>query len=232
MAGRDEGKAAAFAAPLSAIRRKHREVSWSLIESLENTFHMRTERVQFSKAVFKVAMMENCSPHVSTGSLRKRLRAAAVSVFLCRISDLLLWYWHKWSPVAQKAFSGYFGINWRAWYMYTILQRNAGEMLSRRPIFRDEFWNLAISKNRNLWNRILWVINPCNISKATRRFRVACDLILQVRFEVFTAVTMKNVIVWDMTPRDSCKNRRFGRKYRLHYSSNKNRQASNKFSIN
>jgi hypothetical protein len=31
-----------------------------------------------------------------------------------------------------------------------------------------------------------------------------------VRFEVFTAVTMKNVVFWDVTPCGSCKNRRFG----------------------
>jgi hypothetical protein len=31
-----------------------------------------------------------------------------------------------------------------------------------------------------------------------------------VRFEVFTAVTMKNVIFWDVTLCGSCKNRRFG----------------------
>jgi hypothetical protein len=30
-----------------------------------------------------------------------------------------------------------------------------------------------------------------------------------VRFQVFTAVTMKNVIFWDVTPRDSCNNRSF-----------------------
>jgi hypothetical protein len=28
-----------------------------------------------------------------------------------------------------------------------------------------------------------------------------------VRFEVFTAVTMKNGVFWDVTPRGSCKNR-------------------------
>jgi hypothetical protein len=31
-----------------------------------------------------------------------------------------------------------------------------------------------------------------------------------VRFEVFTAVTMKNGVFWDVTPSGSCKNRRFG----------------------
>jgi hypothetical protein len=33
---------------------------------------------------------------------------------------------------------------------------------------------------------------------------------IYVRFEVFTAVTMKNGIFWDVTLCDSCKNRRFG----------------------
>jgi hypothetical protein len=31
-----------------------------------------------------------------------------------------------------------------------------------------------------------------------------------VRFEVFTAVTMKNGVFWDVTPCGSCENRRFG----------------------
>jgi hypothetical protein len=34
-------------------------------------------------------------------------------------------------------------------------------------------------------------------------------LFSNVRFEVSTAVTMKNGVFWDATPRDSCKNRRF-----------------------
>jgi hypothetical protein len=31
-----------------------------------------------------------------------------------------------------------------------------------------------------------------------------------VRFQVFTAVAMKNGVFWDVTPCGSCKNRRFG----------------------
>jgi hypothetical protein len=34
--------------------------------------------------------------------------------------------------------------------------------------------------------------------------------IISVRFEVFTAVTMKNGVLFDVTPCGSCKNRRFG----------------------
>jgi hypothetical protein len=40
---------------------------------------------------------------------------------------------------------------------------------------------------------------------------IECGLdIFCVRFEVFTAVTMKNGVFWDVTPCGSCKNRRFG----------------------
>jgi hypothetical protein len=31
-----------------------------------------------------------------------------------------------------------------------------------------------------------------------------------VRFDVFRVVTMKNGVLWDVTPYGSCKNRRFG----------------------
>jgi hypothetical protein len=37
----------------------------------------------------------------------------------------------------------------------------------------------------------------------------------KIRFEVFTAVTMKNGVVWDVTPCGSCKNRRFRGTWRL-----------------
>jgi hypothetical protein len=44
---------------------------------------------------------------------------------------------------------------------------------------------------------------PCTIS-------CCLILILYVRFEVFTAVTMKNAVFWDVTSCGSCKNRHFG----------------------
>jgi hypothetical protein len=44
-----------------------------------------------------------------------------------------------------------------------------------------------------------------------------------VRFEVFTAVTMKNGVFWDITPCGSCKNRRFGGTWRLLHQGDKNR---------
>jgi hypothetical protein len=46
-----------------------------------------------------------------------------------------------------------------------------------------------------------------------------------VRFEVFTAVTMKNGVFWDVTPFGSCKNRRFGGTWRLLHHGDKNHLA-------
>jgi hypothetical protein len=43
-----------------------------------------------------------------------------------------------------------------------------------------------------------------------------------VRFEVFTAVTMMNAVVWDVTLCSSCKNRCFGGTYRLLHQGDKN----------
>jgi hypothetical protein len=42
------------------------------------------------------------------------------------------------------------------------------------------------------------------------------------RFEVFTAMTMKNAVLWDVTPCGSCKNRRFRESWCLHHQCDKN----------
>jgi hypothetical protein len=43
-----------------------------------------------------------------------------------------------------------------------------------------------------------------------------------VRFDVFTAVTMKNGVFWDFTSCGSCKNQRFGGTWRLLHQVDKN----------
>jgi hypothetical protein len=43
---------------------------------------------------------------------------------------------------------------------------------------------------------------------------------VSLRFEIFTAVTTKNVVFWDVTPCGSCTKRRFGGTYSLHYQGN------------
>jgi hypothetical protein len=51
-----------------------------------------------------------------------------------------------------------------------------------------------------------------------------------VRFEVFTKVTMKNSVFWDVTPCCSCKKRHFGGMYRLHLQEEKHQRARNNVS--
>jgi hypothetical protein len=48
-------------------------------------------------------------------------------------------------------------------------------------------------------------------------------ILLHIRFEVFTAATMKNGVFRDVTPCDSCKNQRFGGTLRLLHQGDKNR---------
>jgi hypothetical protein len=58
------------------------------------------------------------------------------------------------------------------------------------------------------------------------------------RFEVFTAVTMKNAAFWDVTPCGFCKKQRFGGTYHhhhhhhLHHQGGKNQRARNNVSSN
>jgi hypothetical protein len=44
------------------------------------------------------------------------------------------------------------------------------------------------------------------------------------------AVTMKDAVIWGVTPYGSCKNRRFGGTYRLHHQGGKNQRARNNVS--
>jgi hypothetical protein len=47
---------------------------------------------------------------------------------------------------------------------------------------------------------------------------------ISVRFEVFTAVAMKNAVFWDVVPCRSCVNRRFGGTYSLRLQGRKIRE--------
>jgi hypothetical protein len=51
-----------------------------------------------------------------------------------------------------------------------------------------------------------------------------------VRFEVFTAVTMKNAVFWYVVPYRSCVDRRFGGTYRLHFQGRKIRKRGTSLS--
>jgi hypothetical protein len=52
-----------------------------------------------------------------------------------------------------------------------------------------------------------------------------------VRFEIFTMVTMRNVIFWNVLSRGSCKNRWFGGTYPFHLQGENKQQTKNKLAI-
>jgi hypothetical protein len=78
--------------------------------------------------------------------------------------------------------------------------------------------------------RLLGYKNPVRTSQVTHY--VSATELGYVRFEVFTAVTMKNVVFWVVTPSGSCKNRRYGGTYRPHHQGAKNPRARNSVSSN
>jgi hypothetical protein len=53
---------------------------------------------------------------------------------------------------------------------------------------------------------------------------IKCKKSFHVRFEVFTAVTTKNAVFWDVAPCRSCMSGRFGGTYRLHLRGRKIRE--------
>jgi hypothetical protein len=63
--------------------------------------------------------------------------------------------------------------------------------------------------------------NPSAPNPLLRTWKHA-KLLIHVRFEGFTAVTMKNGVFWDVTPCGSCKNRRFGGTWRLPHQGDRN----------
>jgi hypothetical protein len=81
-----------------------------------------------------------------------------------------------------------------------------------------------LTPKRNAWNIfVIAYLRRTRVLYVTEgRVRI-CNSKVNVRFEVFTAVTMKNGVFWDVMPCGSCKNRRFGGTWRLLHQGDKNR---------
>jgi hypothetical protein len=67
--------------------------------------------------------------------------------------------------------------------------------------------------------RLLGYKNPIHTSQGTH-----C---LSLRFDIFTAVTKKIAVFWEVTPCGCCKSRRFGKTYRFHHPGDNNWRARN-----
>jgi hypothetical protein len=66
--------------------------------------------------------------------------------------------------------------------------------------------------------------------KSVGNYKYQIDVL--VKFEVFTEVTMKNAVSWDVTPCGSYKNRRLEGIYRIHHQGDKNRRSGANVSSN
>jgi hypothetical protein len=89
------------------------------------------------------------------------------------------------------------------------------------------FLNIIIRKGFTLQKKNKFEVICDYILVYQRRRSVFCEVqteFLNVRFEVFTAVTMKNAVFWDVAPFRSYMNRRFGGTYRLHLQGRKIRE--------
>jgi hypothetical protein len=64
-------------------------------------------------------------------------------------------------------------------------------------------------------------VPPSHVLSCTTQRPILNKLTIDVRFEVFTAVTVKNDVFWDVAPCRSCVNRCFGEMYRLHLQGRK-----------
>jgi hypothetical protein len=70
-------------------------------------------------------------------------------------------------------------------------------------------------KDVSEWNRyrgreLKWAPLECNPEALPLQFSFSAEFGYVVRFEVFTAVTMKKAVFWDVASCSSCVNRRFG----------------------
>jgi hypothetical protein len=77
---------------------------------------------------------------------------------------------------------------------------------------------LLVLVRTDVWNERCAFINRVTrigklgttLAVTSNRRSLRTNTTWHVRFEVFTAVTMKNYVFWDVTPCGSCKDRRFG----------------------
>jgi hypothetical protein len=90
----------------------------------------------------------------------------------------------------------------------------AGYLDTRSPAMQQQSPTVVLVQAAHLpacdsskWRLLLGYLHTLCIY---RRLVVSACMFKVVRFEVFTAVTMKNCVFWDVTPCGSCMNRRLG----------------------
>jgi hypothetical protein len=122
--------------------------------------------------------------------------------------ELFCWYWPKHCVRTKRKAQGRFVGKWGSWILKWVVDIIT-VMLKGLTYFRGEHGGHSGATTDYTERRCVCRITrsqhvPSFCNKKARTVTTC------VRFEVFTAVTMKNCVFWDVTPCGSCKNRRFG----------------------
>jgi hypothetical protein len=143
-----------------------------------------------------------------------------MNVVIMGSDSQFVWQWIELTLKEQLncIFKGFHEYDWKK-TLITAAQNKRNEISSHWlqnawDLSWNEFKLLIFRQNENSGNhmcadRINYCSEPMRDKFTTISVR-ACRLrSFHVRFEVFTAVTMKNGVFWDVTPCGPCKNRRF-----------------------
>jgi hypothetical protein len=122
--------------------------------------------------------------------------------------------WNCWvfTSVYLESFNGWM------WFCNRSKSEGASHVMQISVVWRRPSQCLEKSSGKKVWavHRCLKSSKSLRPKKAktgkeqTQLHAHNFDIKGAVRFEVFTPVTMKNGVFWDVTPYGSCKNRRFG----------------------
>jgi hypothetical protein len=93
-----------------------------------------------------------------------------------------------------------------SWHSNLWLRQKWKVIFTSRPLYGPEM----IFYTLRTWGWMSEAVWQRQSNAARRPSLGAQTKFVNVRYEVFTAVTMKNGVFWDVTPCGLCKNRRFG----------------------
>jgi hypothetical protein len=91
----------------------------------------------------------------------------------------------------------------------------------KNTVFRNKNDTASLSRRRH--SSFVYFDGKLSLKELNRNGSVFGSTNSHRRFEVFTAVAMKNGVSWDVTPCVSCKDRRFGGTWLLLHQGDKNR---------
>jgi hypothetical protein len=117
--------------------------------------------------------------------------------------------------VNEDDISGAYSVNGDMTNAYILLVGKPEGKRPQRTSISMGITNIKMDLAEPVWGNVDWT----GADQDRDKWRALVNSVMNlqvVRFEVSTAVTIKNVVFWDASSCGSCKNRRFGGMHRLH----------------